>query len=190
MLRGRLPTTFSLLERKISHDGVSVQSFRLEGFMAKAGRAVVGRWRASGPHRESKQNFGLEPGSVSWGVWPLGSNRCWGAYRLHGPDGTLQGYRFDALTDVTLRSLGEEEGYEVTFRDLLLDCRIHAERPFETCIEDENEVLDALRKGSLSDSDIKDIENARIAFASSNASALAKEVDAWIEEATRGDNRT
>ena len=71
------------------------QKFELDLWL-KTEKQVVGKWIAA-----PDNPYGMEPGAWSWGVWHV--DWLYGAYRIHSADGTLKGYRLDALTEVEIR---------------------------------------------------------------------------------------
>ena len=147
----RLTFPFRLIERKVSHCGARSQSFDLEGYLVDD-EVVAGKWTARGT-LGAKENYGLLPGSTSWGVWP--KDAPWGSYRLHEPDGTLKGYRFDALCDLSVAYCSSDNTtVELTFRDLLLDARVSVAKSSKVIrLEDEDEAKAAFDSGRISRQD-------------------------------------
>ena len=135
---------------------------------------VVGKWVAD------TANPYLPIGSYSWGVWPLDSRECWGAYRIHRPDHTLVKYRFDVLWRVSVGPADAEASLHLTFHDLLLDVTVNADGGVE--IEDECEVAAALEAGALSQEQRGVIDRTRRRFQTESA-AIVRSVDHWIAAA-------
>ena len=127
------PPARRITEVKEPLEGVA-QEFDLECWLRSDNQAV-GRWPAV-----EGNAFGLLAGGWSWGVW--GTQRPYGAYRMHDPGGTLQGYRIDAVSDVRISDA------EVRYRDLLLDARITPGG--EVTLEDEDEAERAVAEKKLS----------------------------------------
>ena len=127
------PPARRITEVKEPLDG-EPQQFDLECWLRTDDQAV-GRWVAA-----EENAFGLPAQAWSWGVW--GTRRPYGAYRMHDPDGTLRGYRVDAVSDVRISD------NEVRYRDLLLDARIMPDG--EVTLEDEDEAAQALAEKKLS----------------------------------------
>ncbi len=132
---------------------------------------VVGKWVAD------TANPYLPIGSYSWGVWPLGSHECWGAYRIHRPDHTLVKYRFDVLWRVSVGPADTEAALHVSFHDLLLDVTVNSDGGVE--MEDECEVAAALEAGALSQEQRGVIDRTRRRFQTESA-AIVRSVDDWI----------
>ena len=129
----------------------SQHEFKLEHWSA-CDRYVVGRWVAV-----EGNPFGMEPGSYSWGVWPLMSGSVWGAYRMHAPDGQLLKYRFDAVDRVQyVGALGDKECGRVVFHDLLLDAVVDADGNVR--LLDEAEVETACELGKMSKGQIERLQ--------------------------------
>ena len=135
---------------------------------------VVGKWVAD------TANPYLPIGSYSWGVWPLDSRECWGAYRIHRPDHTLVKYRFDVLWRVSVGPADAEASLHLSFHDLLLDVTVNADGGVE--IEDECEVAAALEAGALSQEQRGVIDRTRRRFQTESA-AIVRSVDHWIAAA-------
>ena len=135
---------------------------------------VVGKWVADAA------NPYLPIGSYSWGVWPLGSRECWGAYRIHRPDHTLVKYRFDVLWRVSVGPADAEASLHLSFHDLLLDVTVNADGGVE--MEDECEVAAALEAGALSREQRSVIDRTRRRFQTESA-AIVRSVDHWIAAA-------
>ena len=127
------PPTRRITEVKERLEGAP-QEFDLECWL-RSDEQIVGRWLSV-----EGNAFGMPAGGWSWGVW--WTQRLYGAYRMHDPDGTLRGYRIDAVSDVRISD------NEVRYRDLLLDARITPDG--EVTLEDEDEAAQALAAKKLS----------------------------------------
>lgn len=178
------PPLSRLREVKRKLDGV-LKSFDLECWCwDPVGGVAVGRWLAPDGNQ-----FGIQPGSFSWGVWGSGvfGEVGAGAYRIHSSDGRLQRYRFDVLGGVHWNAT-DEPGFVgvLTFDDLLLDAFVHpevtADRDNTTTFEDEDELQEAQAAGKLSTAQLAIVEVARDAL-KYNSGSLTQAVDLAIETA-------
>jgi len=96
-----------------------------------------------------KQNYGLQVGSVSWGVWPLGDSPFWGAAKINGPDGQTLCYRVFALDNTKFLEI--EEGRKVLeFRDLFLGAVFDKDSLKESTVKNTDKVEGALDAKLLS----------------------------------------
>ena len=103
------------------------------------------------PKTLQRDGFTFERGAVSYGFfW---RRRPYVMYRMLGPQGRLVANRFDVVEDV---HLGERE---VSYRDLLLDIWIDASGVVQ--VEDESDVADARREGTLSNAQLERINRTR-----------------------------
>ena len=161
-----------LEELKVKLNG-SEQRFVLELWRWAPREVVVGKWIAPDPNV-----YGIAAGSTSWGVWPLGTHQRWGAYRIHGPNGVLLKYRFDALENA--RAIDGEPRC-VAFDDLLLDITVESGGAAVT-VEDEDEVEAASASGMLRPEQLRRVRAFRTAFVADPTAFLA-EVDAHIASA-------
>ena len=134
---------------------------------------VVGRWVAPADNR-----FGLAQGAYSWGVW--WSNRPYGAYRIHKPDGSLRLYRLDVLEDACFEEM--DEGFAVRWRDLLLDVLITPDGEVE--IEDEDEVAAAIEAQELGAAQRWRIDWVRAAVQSHTPTFIGR-IDRAVDDAIR-----
>ena len=125
------PPTERMWEIKEQLDGV-VRRFDLECWLRRED-LIVGRWVAPPSSDDAL------PTLTSWGVW--WRTRSYGAYRTHHADGSLRGYRVDALDQVRISAEG------VHYRDLLLDAWVTPERKVH--LEDEHDVAAATVSGQL-----------------------------------------
>ncbi len=189
----------ALTEIKQKLDG-SAQEFVLECWEWDSSSVddeiVVGRWCAP-----PGGQFGMPEGSYSWGVWGQGvfGDVAVGAYRMHGPDGRLSGYRFDCIGRVEMEvhpanlqeadgvGNGEEENISLqrtlVFHDLLLDALVGPGPEYAVRLEDEDEVEEWTKSGKLSEAQLRTIESVRQVFSSEKhdgVACLASKVDAAI----------
>jgi hypothetical protein len=133
------------------------------------------------PAPRPAQKITLTPGSWSWGVW--WQHSPFGLYRMHRPDGSIQGYRVDVLENVRITD------DEVYFRDLILDAWIQpiAECPgqFNVQLLDEEEVVEAKRNNELTEQQARRIDRARMLLTSyTYVQRLIARVDAAIDQVT------
>ncbi|GBG24460.1 Hypothetical Protein FCC1311_006782 [Hondaea fermentalgiana] len=159
--------------------GGARQSFSLE-LWRQTPEVVVGRWAAP-----EDNPYGLAAGSFSWGVWPLGADATWAAYRIHEADGRLKSYRFDAVA----KNKATAEGV-VEFWDLLLDAKVKPSQSTGTAgatqwivaFEDADEVKAAIEAGELTDTEQSCIARFRHALEFDLDATLAR-VDREIADA-------
>ena len=169
--RASSSTTRPVLEElKVKLDGTE-HRFALELWLWAPSDVVVGKWTAPGANA-----YGIPAKSTSWGVWPLGTHQSWGAYRIHGPDGVVLKYRFDALENA--RAIDGEPRC-VAFDDLLLDITVASG---EVIVEDEDEVEAASVSGALRPEQLRSVRAFQAAFIA-NPTAFLSEVDAHITAA-------
>ncbi len=152
-------------EVKEQLDGV-VRRFDLECWLRRDD-VIVGRWVA-GPSNV----YEAPPRLTSWGVW--WRTRSYGAYRTHHADGSLRGYRVDALDRVRISAEG------VRYRDLLLDAWVTPERKVH--LEDEHDVAAATVSGALTFFEQRRVARTRLLFTRGWPRIEAR-VDAAIAEA-------
>jgi len=141
------PPLERMQEVKEQLDGV-VRRFELECWLRRDD-LIVGRWLA-GPFNA----YDAPPTLTSWGVW--WRRRPYGAYRTHHADGSLRGYRVDALDRVRITGEG------VRYRDLLLDAWVTPER--QVHLEDEHEVAEATISGRLTFHEQRRVARTRLLF--------------------------
>jgi hypothetical protein len=156
-----------IAEVKRKLDG-SCKRYELELWRFEPREAVVARWVAP-----PGNPYALPAGAVSWGVWPLAADALWGCYRIHGADGRVRAYRFDALERTSC------DGLRVEYHDLLLDALVAPGAQPLVQWEDEDEVRDAMRAGALSAQQIARLNDFRALFTASAADVL-REVDRLI----------
>jgi hypothetical protein len=149
--RGRIllppPPVERMLEVKEQLDGV-VRRFDLECWLRRDD-VIVGRWVA--PFAAGTE---ARPTLTSWGVW--WRTRSYGAYRTHHADGSLRGYRVDALDRVRISAAG------VHYRDLLLDAWVTPDRKVH--LEDEHDVAAATVSGQLTFFEQRRVARTRLLF--------------------------
>ena len=146
--------TERMLEVKRKHDG-STKEFAIESWLWEATAArevVVGRWLAP-----KGNEYGLQEGSWSWGVWGAGvfGDVGVGAYRMHQADGSLRGYRFDVLDRAEAILDAASGAKTLIFHDLFLDAWVAAPPELTLTLEDEDEVQEAASKGRLSERELR-----------------------------------
>jgi len=141
---GRLFSTDTITEIKQRLNG-SCEKFELELYDLNE-KFIVAKWTAQ---KHLADKYGIAVGSYSWGVWPLYEQRgCWGAYRYHRPDGTLQKYRFDCVEKTYVTRKGKNSS-EFVFHDLILDAWVDLDMSVK--LEDEDELEEAIRRNELTE---------------------------------------
>mmetsp|Transcript_9655 Transcript_9655/g.15846 ORF Transcript_9655/g.15846 Transcript_9655/m.15846 type:complete len:174 (-) Transcript_9655:1454-1975(-) len=137
-----------LLEIKHKISG-KVCEYSLELFKSSP-EFCVGRWIAP------KGNpYAIPAGAVSWGVWPIQTGGCWGAYRLHRPDGTISSYRFDAVERISFTNLHHLSMIE--YHDLVVDAIVvpSPDGDLRVTIEDRDELNDYVDQNAVSAEQLK-----------------------------------
>lgn len=162
------PLRMKEIKRKING---SEQSFELElwskwpatnddgGDGDRRHETIVGRWVAPAGGK-----YGMKEGDYSWGVWGRGvfDEMGFSAYRMHGRDGHIKGYRFDVCSVGVELSSSTEEEHVMAFDDLLLDGLVARDQrtgDLVLSMEDEEEV--ELYQSLLCDTQREVINNAR-----------------------------
>eukprot|EP00924_Labyrinthula_sp_SR-Ha-C_P015881 snap_masked-scaffold_4-processed-gene-11.48-mRNA-1 protein AED:1.00 eAED:1.00 QI:0/0/0/0/1/1/2/0/172 len=152
----------SLIETKIKLNGTR-KIFNLELIKYISNDYIVGKFYFD---KLSSKKYSVEPGSVSYGFWPLHSNKnkftnfC--CYRFRDPKGIIKKYRFDA----TRRNFVSHDNNDlvITFEDLILDATVDVTDGFKVSIEDEEEIEEAHRKNLLSKLDVEILKKFKNTF--------------------------